>query len=278
MSQQPEFSIVITCYDLGVYLQEALDSALLAAGRHDCEIIVVDDGSTDPVTRALLFGLDRDRFVVVEQVNMGLAKARNNGIARAKGAWIISLDADNRIRPALVEHSIRIMKSEPEVGIVYGDLQYFEGREGRKKVGPYDFAKLLQSNYIDACACFRRCVWERVGGYDEHMPYMGWEDWDLWLRCSVAGVSFRYVDEVFFDYRVRSGSMIEGTRERQAELNAYIFAKPQLRFLGPLRERYMRLLHGSREHISTRELVVLLWHRACGKLLRTSQGKAPQDV
>ena len=269
----PKVSIVVTCYNLGAYLQEALDSIARYPLEDHYEVIVVDDGSTDPATQAVLERLNAERYHVLRQPNMGLAKARNNGIEKSTGAYIISLDADNRIHPVFLERCIAVLDREPTVGVVYGDAMFFEQRSGRRIVGPYDFTRLVQSNYIDACACFRRAVWERVGGYDEHMPYMGWEDWDFWLRCSVAGVTFRYVDEVFFDYRVRVGSMIEGTRERQAELNAYIFAKPELRFLGPLRERYMRLLNGSREHISTRELLALLWHRACGKLLGTNRGK-----
>ncbi len=235
-SATPKLSVVVTCYNLGDYLPEALESIERYERSADYEVIIVDDGSTDPNTRNVIAGLDRGRYHVLEQANMGLAKARNNGIARSSGAYIISLDADNHLHPAFLERSISILDAEPEVGVVYGDAMYFEGRTGLWKVGPYDFPRLLKSNYIDACACFRRTVWMEVGGYDEHMPYMGIEDWDFWLRCSVAGVTFRYVEEVFFDYRVRNGSMLEGTYEHRKELAAYILSKPQLRHLKPLRD------------------------------------------
>lgn len=269
----PKVSIVVTCYNLGAYVQEALDSVVTYSGPAPVEVIVVDDGSTDAATRAVIDGLDPSRCTVLEQSNLGLAKARNNGIALATGTYIISLDADNRIHPAFIERSIAILDQEPEVGVVYGDAVYFEGRTGPWKVGAFDFTRLVQSNYIDACACYRRSIWERVGGYDERMPHMGWEDWDFWLRCSVAGVQFRYVEEAFFDYRVRAGSMIHDTRKREAELVAYIFAKPQLRFLAPLREQFMRLKRGSREHLSNRELLDLLTQRLRAKFNRTLGGK-----
>ena len=269
----PKVSVVVTCYNLGAYVQEALDSIAAYTGPAQLEVIVVDDGSTDAATRAVVAGLDRSRCTVLEQTNMGLAKARNNGIALATGSYIISLDADNRIHPAFIERSIAVLDHEPEVGVVYGDAVYFEGRTGPWKVGAFDFTRLVQSNYIDACACYRRSIWERVRGYDEHMPHMGWEDWDFWLRCSVAGVQFRYVEEIFFDYRVRAGSMIHDTRKREAELVAYIFAKPQLRFLAPLREQFMRLKRGSREHLSNGELVDLLTQRLRAKFKRTLGGK-----
>ena len=268
----PKVSVVITCYNLGAYVQEALDSIAAYTGPTQLEVIVVDDGSTDAATRAVIAGLDRSRCTVLDQANMGLAKARNNGIALATGTYIISLDADNRIYPAFIERSIAILEQEPEVGVVYGDAVYFEGRTGPWKVGAFDFTRLVQSNYIDACACYRRSVWDRVGGYDEHMPHMGWEDWDFWLRCSVSGVQFRYVEEAFFDYRVRAGSMTQDTRKHEAELLAHIFAKPQLRFLAPLREQFMRLKRGSREHLGNRELVDLLTQRVRAKFKRILGG------
>lgn len=273
MSVPPKVSIVITCHDLGAYLQEALDSCAGYDGPHTFEVVVVDDGSRDPSTRGVISALDRERYVVIEQPNMGLAKARNNGIARARGEYIISLDVDNRIHPVFLKRGIAILDAHSEVGVVYGDSMYFGGRSGRRIPGSFDLARLLKENYIDACACFRRSVWEQLGGYDEHMPHMGWEDWDFWLRCAVAGVTFQYVDEILFDYRVRAGSMIEETKKHQAELNAYIFSKPELRFLEPLRERYIRLLEGSREHLSGRELIALLWKRIGRRFIPGARAK-----
>lgn len=267
-----KISIVVTCYNLGEYLNEALESIACFKDASAYEVVIVDDGSTDLRTKDVIAGLDRSKYRVLEQPNMGLSKARNNGIAISTGAYIISLDADNHVHPAFLERSISILDSEPNIGVVYGDAMYFEGRTGLWKVGPYDFSRLLKSNYIDACGCFRRTVWEKVGGYDEDM-HLGWEDWDFWLRCAVAGTSFRYVPEVFFDYRVRAGSMVVTTRKHGPELVSYIFSKPSLRFLSTLRERYMRFERSSTENLSTMELIALLGHRAKDKLIRSFKSK-----
>lgn len=268
----PKISVVITCYNLGEYLYEALESIELYKHTTDYEVVIVDDGSTDPLTRSVIAGLDRNRYRVLEQPNMGLSKARNNGIALSTGKYIISLDADNHLYPAFLERSISILEAEPNIDVVYGDAMYFEGRTGVWKVGPYDFSRLLKSNYIDACGCFRRAIWEEVGGYDEEM-HLGWEDWDFWLRCTVAGAEFRYVPEVFFDYRVRAGSMIVTTRKHGVELVAYIFSKPDLRFLAHLREQYIRFERSSTENLSIKELVALLVDRAKAKLGKTFKSK-----
>ncbi|MBK9176757.1 MAG: glycosyltransferase [Flavobacteriales bacterium] len=256
-------SVVVTCYNLGGFLMEALHS--IPPG---CEVIVVDDGSTDPETVAVLDALDTEQYVVLRQPNLGLARARNNGIRIAKGICIIPLDADNRLRPAMVDRTLEILGARADVDIVHGDGEYFGERQGRWMVGPFDFALMIERNRIDACAGFRRSLWERVGGYDENMPVMGYEDWDFWLRCSVAGAAFHYVPEILFDYRVRGGSMLTETMRNRDQLVAYIFAKRELRFLAPLRTDYLRAMEREQRSrpLTGRALLGMAWSRLTARL------------
>ena len=53
--------------------------------------------------------------------------------------------------------------------------------------------------------------WEKVGGYNEHMPSMAWEDWDFWVRVAAHSGAFFHLPKIGFDYRVRSDSMIVKT-------------------------------------------------------------------
>jgi hypothetical protein len=84
----------------------------------------------------------------------------------------------------------------------------------------------MLNNYIDACAVFRKSVWEKLSGYDAHMPIMGYEDWDLWLRFALDGQHFYYINKVLFDYRVLTSSMSNsnGTAASLA-LSAYMEEK-----------------------------------------------------
>lgn len=86
-----------------------------------------------------------------------------------------------------------------------------------------------------------------MGGYDERMPVMGYEDWDLWLRCTVVSAVFRYFEEPFFDYRVRGDSMIAQAKRKLEAVTAYIFDKPELRFLREHRTTFIDLLNLSRQ-------------------------------
>ncbi len=254
-------SIVVTCYDLGAYLVEALESIPRDSALGPVEVVVVDDGSKDSLTRAVVDGLDRQRFKVIVQPNMGLAKARNIGVAHASGQYIIPLDADNRLEHEGVCAAIELLDRNSDVDIVFGDARFFGAREGEWKVADHDFKRLIRKNYIDACACYRRSVWERLGGYDEHMPHMGWEDWDMWLRASVLGMRFKHLGKVFFHYRVREGSMISETNRNAEELTAYIFGKPALRHLATLRTEYMLLREEAHRYMGVRGALRAAWDR-----------------
>ena len=232
----PAISIIIPCYNMGQYLEEAVSSVLLHPDKEDYEIIVVDDGSDDLVSIEIFEKLKQKGIQIYHQQNKGLSSARNTGIKVAKGSYIIPLDADNKIRPAFIEASISIFTNKPEIDIIYSDAELFGRDSGRWQMGEFDFPRLLVSNYIDACACFRKKVWESLGGYDENM-FLGCEDWDFWLRAYLNNFKFEYVKEVFFDYRVRDNSMVTVTKKNSQKINEYIFSKPELKIFTDIRRR-----------------------------------------
>ncbi|HWH60888.1 MAG TPA: glycosyltransferase [Terriglobales bacterium] len=217
-------SVVIPCFNHGEFLPEAVAS-VTSIGRDDVELIVVDDGSTDGRTRVEMDNLAGDEMNVIRQENKGLAAARNAAIAASTGEYILPLDADNRLRSAYVEHGIRILEANPQAGVVYGDAQYMGTRTGRWHVGPFDLNRMLDCNYIDACAIYRRAIWEQNGGYDSTMPVQGYEDWDFWLGALEHGWQFAYVPEILFDYRVAPESMITRTRGSEAQIAEFVGRK-----------------------------------------------------
>lgn len=236
--QKPLVSIIITCYNLGVYIEEALDSIKKYSNRDKYEVILVNDGSTDLETNIILerVVLNDETIQYINQPNLGLAKARNNGIKQAKGKYIIPLDADNKLRPEFIEQVITIFNNNEDIDIIHGNAQNFGNRTTIWQSKAFYFPEMLLNNYIDACAGFRKKTWENLGGYDENMPIMGFEDWDLWLRMANAGCKCEYVDEIFFDYRVRDNSMLTDAWKKRNILLDYIFSKKELKHLGLFRE------------------------------------------
>lgn len=200
-----QVSVVIPCYNHGQYLAEAIQS-VLAQTCPPLEVIVVDDGSDELGTLAVLEQTAQSGITVLSTENRGLPAARNNGIKAAKGNYILPLDADDRIAPDFLEKAVGILGRKPEVGIVYGLVELFEERSGVWQKPIFSEKLLLFENMIVACAMFRRCDWETVGGYSESMTF-GWEDWDFWLSLVEKGLMAECIPEVMFYYRIRKETM-----------------------------------------------------------------------
>jgi glycosyltransferase involved in cell wall biosynthesis len=232
-----KISIVIPCFNHGIFLNEAISSVKEYNGEN-FEIIVVDDGSTEKDTIEKISELKQQDIIVIEQQNKGLASARNIGVKNAKGKYILLLDADNKIKAEYIQKSIEILESE-KCDIVYGKPIFFgEVSESRIfNTSSFNGTNLLKGNYIDACAIFRKSVWSKVGGFDENMPFQGHEDWEFWINCFLSGFQFSFVNEELYYYRVRSDSMItEIDRVRQESNHNFILVKHKNRILTHLSE------------------------------------------
>lgn len=222
----PKISIIIPCYNHGQFINEAIASVEGCVEKDLFEILIVNDGSTDAYTIEQLTKLSTEGYNVIDQKNLGLGAARNNAIKQAKGEYILPLDSDNKIRPEYIYESIEVLDGKKHIGVVYGDAICFEKSSNRIVAGEFNLQKLMIENYIDACAVYRKSIWERVGGYDEHMPAMGMEDWDFWLNVALHGYQFHYIPEILFEYRVAENSMITSLHSDKAvALEAYMQKK-----------------------------------------------------
>ena len=200
-----DLTVVIPCYNYGELLLDAVASVERTAPER-CEMVIVNDGSTQPRTLEVLDVLRRAGYPVVDQPNGGLAAARNRGVREARGRYVLPLDADNRLASGFLTSAVRVLDAEPEVGVVYGDRLDFGLHTGRVEVPELDLPALLWSNLFDACAVYRREIWEACGGYDDGARV--WEDWDLWISAAERGWRFHRLPEVTFEYRVRPNSML----------------------------------------------------------------------
>ena len=218
-----KISVIIPCYNQGAYLADALDS-VRAQSCQDFEIIVVNDGSTDPSTVSILKGLDYPKTRVLHTVNQGLAAARNNGIAFATGQYIMPLDADDRVEPSYLEKAAAVLDQHPEVGFVYCNARLFGARRGAFYLNGASLTNMLLDSRVFCSALFRKSEWELVGGYNSNMRH-GWEDWDFWLSLLEQGKSSFHIPEVLFHYRVKKHSMIRSmTSEQELAMQMQLFA------------------------------------------------------
>jgi hypothetical protein len=236
-----QLAIVIPCFDQGELLIEAIASVEHTVSV-PYELIVVNDGSREPHTRAVLACLRQAGYCIIDQDNHGLAGARNRGVREASAAVFLPLDADNRLRPGFVEAALDVLARSSPVMAVYGDRVEFGLRTGRVHVGVPDLNRLLCGNYIDACALIRREAWRACGGYDTQMR-TGSEDWDLWLSMLERGFVLQRLELATFDYRVRPDSMLARVQESEVQgaIERYVLAKHAPLYLQHLRRQVDRL-------------------------------------
>lgn len=250
-------SVVIPCYNHGKFLGEAIDSVLASDfNRH--EIIVINDGSTDPYTIGVFKEMERrfsrDRRVsIIHQENAGLPAARNAAIKAARGEYILPLDADNKIRPHYMSKAVEVLDKNKKIGVVYAYAELFGEKTGVWTFQPFDSQKLLLENLVEACSVFRKKIWEQCDGYDAAMT-IGYEDWDLWISAMEKGWGFHLIEEVLFDYRVRKNSMASNCniRDNHRQIIKYICEKHKETYLKNLshiisdireRESYIQLIY-----------------------------------
>jgi glycosyltransferase involved in cell wall biosynthesis len=229
-------SIVIPCYNQGALLREALASVEQVRNENLLEVIVVDNGSSEVETTTILRQVQEAGYCVVPQPNCGLGAARNAGIRRAKGEFVLPLGSDNRLRDAYLNEGLSLLKNNTRLGVVYADAEYFGERTGLWHVQEFNLLSMIRGNFIDACALFRKKLWEEVGGYDEQMPWTGWEEWDFWLRVAYRQGTFVHLPKVGFDHRVGSESVRPLADENRLDLLNYIFGKPEMACYRLIRE------------------------------------------
>jgi glycosyltransferase involved in cell wall biosynthesis len=198
-------SVIVTCYNLGEFLNEAVDSVLTQSFQ-DFELIVVDDGSTEPETKRLLTNYTKPRTRVLRTENRGLSAARNLGIAHSTGQYLTMLDADDCFEPSLLERSVATLEAHPELAFVSHWFRAFGDETWEWRPTTCTFPELLDRNTINGAAVVRRDAALAVGGYDEHMRG-GCEDWDFWISLVERGFRGAILPEFLFRYRRRPESM-----------------------------------------------------------------------
>jgi glycosyltransferase involved in cell wall biosynthesis len=199
MPSEPLVSVVMPAYNVAWCIGRAGDS-VLAQDFRPCELIVVNDGSTDG-TRALLEGYGA-AITVINQENRGMSAARNTGIRRARGTYVAFLDADDWWLAGKLSRQVDLMHGRPEIGFSSTTVRV-EDDDGRllnlwrcPNGSTEILATLFAQNAAIAGGCSavmaRRDLLDRVGLFDESLR--GFEDPDLWMRLAAVS-GYACIDE-----------------------------------------------------------------------------------
>lgn len=216
MSVSPQVTVVITCYNYGDYLKEAIKS-VLEQSYDNIKLIVIDDGSTDnsgDVARS--FG---DRLEYIYQDNVGLIETRNRGIEAADGDFLVFLDADDTLEKEYVEILVaHALKNE--VDIAYTDVKRFGDIEDISNFPEYSIEILKNKNFIHVSSLIRCSAIGDIR-FDKNMQGMTHEDWDFFLSLCLAGATAKKCTDTFLRYRIHGPSR-NNTRQNAEDRRRYI--------------------------------------------------------
>jgi glycosyltransferase involved in cell wall biosynthesis len=203
---QIKISVIIPCYNSALYLPEAVESVLNQTLK-EIEIIIINDGSFDntkEVAETLIEENINYNISLINQNDSGLASARNHGIAKAQGQYILLLDADDLIAPTMLEECSQVLDNYPHISLVYTDREDFGEIEKIWQAGKFDLSHVKYFNQIYYCSLFRKQIWEGIGGYRTNVS--GFDDWDFWIAAAARGYQGYHIAQPFLKYRRRQNS------------------------------------------------------------------------
>ncbi len=196
-------SIVVTCHNYGRFLTEAIESAL-AQTYPRCEVIVVDDGSTDDSLEVA--NRYRDRVTVIAQEHAGVERACNRALEETSGEYVTRLDADDIFEPTYVEELLARLNRTPDAAYAYCQPRTFGAQTGLHRTFPFSpFVMVLRTNFVNGSALTRRGRLLAAGGYSEDLAEHANEDWDLWLKLLERGWRGTYVRKPLLRWRRHEG-------------------------------------------------------------------------
>ncbi|MDX2131036.1 MAG: glycosyltransferase [Planctomycetota bacterium] len=243
-------SVVIPVYNLGATLPETLASVQAQTRRAD-EVVLVDDGSTDPHTIDVLRGAEAKGCRVVRQENRGLPGARNAGIHAASGDWVVTLDADDLLAPTFIEACLRAAALSPGAALVSTHMACFTESPARPEVlfVPLGLAReIIPAANVASSAMImvRRDAMLAIGGYDETLHT--YEDWEICCRLAGHGYRAEILPEPLIWHRMRPGSLFNSLTPREDfVLRSAVMARHA--GLSPSPSRTARIVLGLRETV-----------------------------
>jgi glycosyltransferase involved in cell wall biosynthesis len=199
----PTVSLIMPCYDTGAYLEEALLSVEQQTFQ-DYELLIVDDGSTDEATLAIL-RRQWPRTTVFHDRHHGVTHARNRALAEAHGRYVSFFDSDDRLDPQFLEKMVGTLDSNPACTFVTCWVRIFGSENWAWKPARADLDWLLHDCSVATAALVRREALVSIGGCDPQFE-LGHEDWDVWLSLLERGHRSVILPEILFHYRRRPGS------------------------------------------------------------------------
>lgn len=205
----PKVSVIIPTYNTAKYLEQAILSVVKQEFNESCEIIVIDDGSTD-ATRQVVEKLQQETQIrYFYQNNRGISSARNVGMQNAKGELVAFIDADDIWLSNKLCVQVKYLDEHPDTQMVFSLAQntYDPTSEG----SPFPIIPA----HIPLNCIFRRELIKLVGLFDESISLGEFADW--YARAVDAKVKVYCVPKLLVKRRIHGNNVGITRKQNQYE-------------------------------------------------------------
>ncbi len=225
--QTSKVSVIVPCYNQAQYLDESLAS-IYHQTHTNWECLIVNDGSLDHTEEiAQKWEATDPRFIYIPKENSGVSNARNLGIEKASGEFILTLDADDKYEASFMEKALKILLERPEIGIVSSWGMFFTNDKMHQvfRSNAKSIADFLFHNGVNmGSSLYRKECWAKAGKYDGDVRN-GYEDWEFYLRVCALGWNVHIIEEVLFFYRQHQISRRKEMNKIDNENKKYIYLR-----------------------------------------------------
>lgn len=272
-------TVIVPTYNHNDVLERAI-SSVLDQSFQDFEIIIVDDGSDNPIVGGIGM-LDDPRITVFWQPNAGLGAARNTGLLNSSGRFIQFLDADDTISADKFLIQAKALDADTNAAVAYCRYENIASTFQPSKIlseGESAIERLLVENFLPVhSALVRRAAVAKAGNFDTNRFTQ--EDWALWLKIALQGGRFIFTEgprAFYFRDHSRITSNPSLMTERHKALLTSVVTWPEFRRLP--REQRRRFIAVQERTIAARSFNGGSWRAAAQHTIRAAKHAALRDI
>lgn len=215
-------SVIIPCYNIALYIERTV-SSILSQSFNDIEIILVNDGSTDNTLGCLKKLAEKDsRIQIVSQKNRGVSAARNTGLSKAQGDWVLFVDGDDWIEPEVLSNFSSVDLSSIDI-LIFGFILHKPHGKNVLYMPPSDVCNIFISyvlghRLIIPCMFFRRSLIVENGLLFDEQTYYG-EDKEFMMKALLLSRGVLNIQKVEYHYDMtRTNSATNQSKYNEKQL------------------------------------------------------------